>query len=101
MREYLDTLHQYFPNQVAATDIYSEGDWVAAKVFVEAIRRIGSQPVNRKSLVDGLNSIQNFQTGLSVPLSFHAGDTHDPFRCFQWKHDEKGAWTTDSDWNCF
>src|SRR5207237_8562331 len=51
VREYIDTLHQYYPNQVAATDIYSEGDWLAAKVFVEAVRRIGTQPVNRKSLV--------------------------------------------------
>ena len=101
VREYLDTVHQYYPGQMAALDIYSEGDWVAAKVFVEAVRRIGTQPVTRKSLVDALNSIKDFQTGLSVPLSYGAGKAHDPLRCFQWIRDEKATWTTYSDWNCF
>src|SRR4051794_36120349 len=100
VREYLDTVHQYYPGQMAALDIYSEGDWVAAKVFVEAVRRIGTQPVTRKSLVDALTSIKDFQTGLSVPISYGPGN-HDPLRCFQWIHDVNATWTTYSDWNCF
>jgi ABC-type branched-subunit amino acid transport system substrate-binding protein len=106
--EYLNTVKKYYPGQVSALDVYSEGSWVAAKIFVEAIRRIGSQPVNRQSLVNALNSIKNFQTGLTVPLSFSAGDPknppstwHDPNGCLQWIKRDHGTWNTYSDWNCF
>ena len=98
--DYLNTVKKYYPQQVSALDVYSEGDWVAAKVFVEAIRRIGSQPVTRQSLVNALNGIQNFQTGLTVPLSY-TPDSHDPNHCVQWIKRSSGTWVTYSDWNCF
>jgi branched-chain amino acid transport system substrate-binding protein len=99
--EYLNTVKKYYPNQVAALDVYSEGSWVAAKVFVEAIRRIGSQPVNRQTLVNALNSIKNFDTGLTVPLSYSPGNSHDPNGCLQWIRRNNGTWDTYSDWKCF
>jgi branched-chain amino acid transport system substrate-binding protein len=99
--EYLNAIQKYYPNQVAALDVYSEGSWIAAKIFVEAVKRIGNQPVTRQSLVDSLNGIQNFQTGLSVPLSFSAGGSHDPNHCLQWIRRSSGTWNTYSDWNCF
>jgi len=101
IKEYIGTVQHYFPNQVDALDYFSEGDWIAAKVFVEAIRRIGDNPVNRKSLVDSLNSIKNFDTGLTVPLSYSAGPRHDPNRCLQYIRNEQGTWTTYSGWKCF
>ena len=100
IQDYQNTVRRYFPNQMDALDYFSEGDWVAAKVFVEAIRSIGSKPVNRKSLVDALNGIKNYQTGLTVPLSFSAGSSHDPNHCYQWIRNENGKWTTYSDWTC-
>ena len=99
--EYLGAVRRYFPNQVAALDLYSEGDWVAAKLFVEAVRRIGKQPVTRKALVDALNGIQNYQSGLTVPISFAPGTSHDPNHCLQWIRQQGGTWTTYSGWNCF
>jgi ABC-type branched-subunit amino acid transport system substrate-binding protein len=99
--EYLGAVKRYFPNQVAALDLYSEGDWVAAKIFVEAVRRIGKQPLSRRALVDALNGIQNFQSGLTVPLSFAPGNSHDPNHCLQWIRQQGGSWTTYSGWNCF
>jgi ABC-type branched-subunit amino acid transport system substrate-binding protein len=99
--EYLNTVKKYYPNQYGALDVYSEGDWVAAKVFVEAIRRIGKNPVNRQTLVDALNSIQSFQTGLTVPISFSPGNSHDPNHCLQWIRRENSSWSTYSGWNCF
>jgi ABC-type branched-subunit amino acid transport system substrate-binding protein len=99
--DYLSTVRQYFPSQVAALDIYCEQQWVAAHLFTDAIKRIGSNPVTRQTLATALNSVTNFQTGLSVPLSFSAANSHDPNRCFQWIHDIKGVWTTYSDWKCF
>ncbi len=100
VQDYVGTVRRYFPNQVQALDIYSEGDWVAAKVFVEAIRRIGSQAINRKSLVDALNGISNFDTGLAKPFTYRAGE-HDPDKCFEYIRDQKGQWTTYSGWKCY
>jgi len=100
IREYLDTVRHYFPGQMDAIDYFSEGDWVAAKVFVEAIRKIGSNPVNRKTLVDALNSIKNFDTGLTPPISYAPGPSHDPNHCYQWIRNEQGTWTTYSGWTC-
>ena len=102
IKEYVGAVQRYFPSQVPALDVYTEGDWVAAELFVEAIRKIGSNPVNRKSLVDALNSITNFDTkGLTKPLSYSAGNSHDPNKCFQWIQKRSGTWTTHSGWNCF
>jgi branched-chain amino acid transport system substrate-binding protein len=100
VKEYLDTVRRYFPNQMDALDYFSEGDWIAAKVFVEGIRRIGNNPVNRKTLVDAMNSIKNFDTGLTVPISYSPGQNHDPNHCYQWIRNEQGKWTTYSGWNC-
>lgn len=100
IKDYQDTVRKYFPNQMEAIDYFSEGDWVAAKVFVEAIRRIGKSSVNRKSLVDALNTIKNFDTGLTVPITYSAGPLHDPNHCFEWIRNENGTWTTYSKWTC-
>ncbi|MGZ4140713.1 MAG: hypothetical protein ACXVD8_12220, partial [Actinomycetota bacterium] len=102
IKQYYGAVRRYFPNQVDALDVYTEGDWIAAQVFVEAIKLIGDKPVNRKSLVDALNQIKNLDTnGLSVPLSYSAGSGHDPNHCFQWIKNESGNWTTYSGWKCF
>jgi len=50
-------------------------------------------------LVEALNSLQGFQTGWSVPLSYGSGN-HDPNHCFQWIRNENGSWTTYSGWTC-
>jgi ABC-type branched-subunit amino acid transport system substrate-binding protein len=102
IKTYYDAVRRYFPNQVDALDVYTEGDWVAAQVFVEAIRRLGDKPVNRKSLVESLNTIKNFDTGgLTEPLSYSAGNSHDPNKCFQWIRKQSNVWTTYSGWKCF
>ncbi|TMD98962.1 MAG: hypothetical protein E6I76_03415 [Chloroflexi bacterium] len=100
MSEYLNTVQHYYPNQVAGLDVYTEGGWIAAKVFVEALRRIHG-PVTPASLVTALNGIRNFDTGLTVPLSYSAGPSHDPNHCVQWIRNQQGTWHTYSGWNCF
>ncbi len=102
VKEYYDAVRRYFPNQVDPLDVYTEGDWVAAELFVDAIRKIGSNPINRKTLVDALNNVKNFDTkGLTVPLSYSAGSSHDPNKCFQFIHKISGTWTTYSGWKCY
>ena len=83
IREYHAAMERYFPNEVDDLDVYAEETWVSAKLFVEALRRLGPAPVTAKTLVDSANRIHNFETGLTVPLSFGPG-AHDPNHCMQW-----------------
>jgi branched-chain amino acid transport system substrate-binding protein len=100
--DYMGTVRTYFPNQVQNLDVYTEGEWTAAEVFVQAIRNIGNGRVTRESLANALNAIKNFDTkGLSVPLAYQPGNSHDPNHCFQWIRKVNGTWTTHSGWNCF
>ncbi len=96
--DYLSTVRRYYPNQYAALDIYTQHSWTSAMVFVAALKRAGPN-VTRESLVQSLNSIQGFQTGWSVPISY-GGGLHDPNHCFRWMT-HNGSWRTVSDWKCF
>src|SRR5258708_19402055 len=87
-------------------DLYAQIAWTAAQVFVEAVKCAGAN-LTRASLVQALNSIQNFNTGWSKPLSYSANTPHDPNRCYTYvKHDpttydQGGTWHTYTDWKCF
>ena len=98
--EYYAAVQKYFPGQVSALDVYAEADWVAAKVFVQAVRNVKGA-VSRKTLVDALNGITNFDTQMTVPISYTAGASHDPNHCVQWIQNKQGTWHTYSDWTCF
>jgi len=101
MALYYGSVRKYFPNQVPALDVYTEEQWVAAKIFVEAVRRLGTTPLTRQSLVNSLNSLRNFDTVLTVPLSYYPGPSHDANHCEQWIHNSQGTWETTSGWQCF
>ncbi|TMB46479.1 MAG: hypothetical protein E6J53_04940 [Chloroflexi bacterium] len=98
VRQYLGTVQRYYPGQFQALDIYTQHSWTAAMVFAEAAKRAGSG-LSRESLVQALNSLQGFQTGWSVPLSYGSGP-HDPNHCFNYTSHEGGAWHTTSSWIC-
>jgi branched-chain amino acid transport system substrate-binding protein len=97
--EYFSTVQRYFPNQAKALDVYTEAQWVAAKVFVEGLKRIQG-PITRQSLVAGLNTLKNFQPGLVPSISYGPGN-HDPNRCFTWIKNNKGTWKTYDQQQCF
>jgi ABC-type branched-subunit amino acid transport system substrate-binding protein len=100
VRSYLGTVNHFYPNQFQSLDIYTQHAWTAAMVFTEAARRAGAN-LNRSSLIQALNSIQNFDTGWSVPLTYGSGN-HDPNQCFTYTADRapNGSWTTVSGWVC-
>jgi ABC-type branched-subunit amino acid transport system substrate-binding protein len=98
VRQYLGTVQRYYPGQFQALDIYTQHSWTAAMVFHEAAKRAGPN-LTRETLIQALNSIQGFQTGWSVPLSYGPG-AHDPNRCFQYTSHEGGGWHTTSGWVC-
>jgi hypothetical protein len=93
-------VQRYYPAQVDALDVYTEETWVAARLFVEAVRRLGTTPPTTRSLVDSLNHITNWDNGLTMPLTFRPG-VHDPNHCLQWIRNQQGGWHTYSGWNCF
>jgi branched-chain amino acid transport system substrate-binding protein len=97
---YLATVHKYYPGQYPALDVYTTYQWLAAEVFVEAIKDING-PVTRQSLVNSLNGLKNFNDGgLTEPITYGTGN-HDPLHCLQWIHNTNGNWKTVSGWNCF
>jgi branched-chain amino acid transport system substrate-binding protein len=98
VRQYLGTVQRYYPGQFQALDIYTQHSWTAAMVFVEAAKRAGPN-LSRDTLIQALNSIQGFQTGWSVPLSYGSGP-HDPNRCFTYTSHGSGGWKTDTGWLC-
>jgi len=106
VQSYLNAVQRYYPSQVPALDIYTQIAWSAAQVFVEAAKRAGSN-LTRVSLVNALNSIKNFNTGWSTPLSYSAGASHDPNHCYYFmKHDPKtfddgGTWRQYTGLNCY
>jgi branched-chain amino acid transport system substrate-binding protein len=101
MADYLNTVRKYYPSQVSAMDTYSEGQWVAAHVFVDALRAIHG-PVTRASLIAAAQNLQNVNTGgLTPPLSYARGRNNDPGHAVQWIHNQDGkadGWVTDSGW---
>ena len=102
--DYLGTVQKYYPSQYQALDIYTQHSWTAAMVFVEAVKRAGPN-LTRATLVQALDSIRNFQTGWSSPISYGTGN-HDPNHCVrQTQHDPspfpQGTWHTVSDWKCY
>ena len=100
--QYLSAVHTYYPNQYGALDAYSTYQWVAAQVFVQAVKSIGNGPVTRQSLVNALNNLRNFDNGgITPPISYAPGNSHDPLHCLQWIHNTNGQWRTTSGWNCF
>ena len=100
VRQYLGTVQHFYPGQFQALDIYTQHSWTAAMLFVAAARKAGSN-LNRETLVQALNGIQNFETGWSVPLSYGSG-AHDPNHCFRYTVDNapNGSWRTASGWIC-
>ncbi|TMF26865.1 MAG: hypothetical protein E6I29_11450 [Chloroflexi bacterium] len=99
VRQYLGTVQHYYPGQFQALDIYTQHSWTAAMVFTAAAKKAGSN-LTRDSLVQALNSLQGFQTGWSVPLSYGSGN-HDPNHCFTYTANNGGGWrTTTQGWIC-
>ena len=101
MADYLNTVQKYYPSQVPALDVYSEGQWIASHVFVDALRAIHG-PVTRAALISAAQNLQNVDTGgLTPPLSYGQGKNNDPGHAVEWMHNGDGkadGWVTDSSW---
>ena len=56
-------MRKYYPSQYPALDVYSSYQWLAAEVFVQAIKNIGNAAVTRQSLVNALDGLKNYDDG--------------------------------------
>jgi ABC-type branched-subunit amino acid transport system substrate-binding protein len=94
-------VRKYYPSQYNALDVYTTQQWVAAEVFVQAVKDIGNAPVTRENLVKALDGLKGFNDGgITQPITYGSGN-HDPLRCLQWIHNNSGTWKTTSGWKCF
>ena len=100
VRAYLSSVEHYYPGQFQALDIYSQHAWTAAMVFAAAAKAAGAN-LSQATLIQQLNSMHDFNTGWSVPLSYGPG-AHDPNHCFTYTtdHAPNGSWTTTTGWLC-
>ena len=101
MADYLNTVKRYYPSQVQYLDVYSEEQWIAAHVFVDALKAVHG-PLTRAALVSAAQNLQNVDTGgLTEPLSYGRGGNNDPNHAVEWMHNTDGkadGWVTDSGW---
>ena len=103
MADYLNTVTKYYPSQVSKgnLDVYTEEQWIAAHVFVGALKQIHGA-VTRSALVSAAQNLTNFDTGgLTQPLSYGRGGRNDPNHAMQFMHNADGTangWVTDTGW---
>jgi branched-chain amino acid transport system substrate-binding protein len=76
VREYKDAMAKYFPGQ--PFDGSSLATFGQMKIFGDALRRV-KEPLNRKSLIDALETFKNYDDGIFGPLTFsptqHMGES--------------------------
>ena len=81
---YNATVARYYPNQVQYMDAFSEGAWVAARLFVAALAKLGNN-VTRAGLVNALDSGTYSVGGMAPNLNYQqAGSSHAASNCFSY-----------------
>lgn len=73
---YNNTVARYYPGQAPNMDAFSEGSWVACRVFVQALSRLGPN-ITRSGLMHALNSGTYSTGGMGPDLNWgSAGSSH-------------------------
>jgi ABC-type branched-subunit amino acid transport system substrate-binding protein len=88
VKRWLGIVKKYYPNDF--TDPYTQQSYVSALVTVEALKRAGPNPT-WKSFIAAMESIKNFDTGLSLPMSYSKSG-HDPLQCMELLQRRNGRW---------
>lgn len=98
---YNSTVAQYYRNQVANMDAFSEGSWVACRVFIQALQKAGPNPT-REGLVQALNSGVYSTGGMAPDLNWgKTGGMHDASRCATFiTYTSEKRWKTVQDFTC-
>ena len=85
--KYKTALAKYFPGE--APDYVSLEGYVDGTVLLEGLRRAGPQPDTEK-LVDGLESLRNFDMGLGTLISFSQSEHQGSHKVWATQLDDQG-----------
>lgn len=98
VRRFESTVRRYAPTKLMNGNM--ELVWTAAQIFVEGMRRAGSEP-DRGKLIRALDGLRDFKTDLSPPISYWPGN-HDPIKCQEIMTWKDGGWKDVYDsWQCW
>lgn len=98
---YNNTGAQYYRSQVPNMDAFSEGSWVACRVFIQALSKLGAN-VTREGLVQALTSATYSTNGMASSLNYGAtGGGHDVSHCGIFiVYDSSRRWQTAQGFTC-
>jgi ABC-type branched-subunit amino acid transport system substrate-binding protein len=88
LADFIDWDNRVYPG--AQLDLFPVDGWGYAALFVDALRIIGSGPVNRKTLMDALFKVQKFDLGGINAASNPSNGDGD--RCFVMAKHVNGIW---------
>jgi ABC-type branched-subunit amino acid transport system substrate-binding protein len=67
VKEYKKDLRSY--SSTATPGFVSLEGYIAAKIFVEGVKKAGSNPT-RENVIDGIESIKDLDIGIGTPITF-------------------------------
>ena len=85
--EYKNALAKYFPGE--APDYVSLEGYIAAKVLIQAMKRVGPQ-LDTEKLIDALEDLHNLDLGLGAPLGFGRSEHQASHKIWGTALDESG-----------
>lgn len=99
---YNATVGQYYPDQVTNQDAFSEGSWVACRLFVQALKSLGPN-ITRAGLVSALSSGTYNIGGMAPPLNYGAtGSSHAASNCASYiVYASSRRWSIASNFICY
>lgn len=100
VQEYVRTVKAQFGSKAQISYI-GQGGWLSAKVFVEAVRRMGDT-ITRENLLKVMNSLPRTVGGDFTPqgLTFGPVKDHDPNKCLQLSKVVSGRLTPYKPFSC-
>ena len=85
--EYKNALAKYFPGE--APDYVSLEGYIAAKLLIQAMKRVGPQ-LDTEKLIDALEDLHNLDLGLGAPLGFGRSEHQASHKIWGTALDENG-----------
>lgn len=96
VRRYVGATKKFFPD--AHLGYFGELAWAGSKMFTEVMRQLGGTPT-RSQLIDTLNNLKNYDSGIMKPTTFNPGPKDPNHWWFRMKLDNYTKWApSTTDW---
>jgi ABC-type branched-subunit amino acid transport system substrate-binding protein len=96
VRRYVGATKKFFPD--AHLGYFGELAWGGAKMFTDVMRQMGGTPT-RGQLIDALNNLKNYDSGITRPTTFNPGPKDPNHWWFRMKLDNYTKWApSTTDW---